>query len=519
MLSTQQRLALATTLGAALTLAGGWRLGIESGGFIFLSAAIPLLLAPWQMRSQHTDGQTDSYASDDNALIAAQIGAELNKNAVSAAKVSYALDTVKQQTSRQVTSIERISDSSEAITDTLAVSASHTSSALQATQVMRATSEEGRAELDQAVQSMQQLSHQTDASVDQIKTLESQVERIETVVEVIESIAAQTNLLALNAAIEAARAGESGRGFAVVADEVRNLAERTARSTEEVSTIVGQIFAQTRQVTASIGELSTNVTQGVARVESVSQRLETIASQSQQVEQQMSAISDDVATNEQSLRQIARSITHSQQELSASDHELLELQTEAEHLMQLAEHSNAVLVEHYPQSMHRPFYELASTLATAVGKKFEQDIASGVISQQALFDRQYQPVGNTQPAKYQTAFDQYCDSVLPSMQEPVLTQRPEMVYAIATDDHGYVPTHNNQFCQPLTGNPQQDMVGNRTKRIFSDRVGMRCGQHQQTMLLQTYKRDTGEVMHDISVPVYVNGRHWGGMRLGYAPPQ
>lgn len=35
------------------------------------------------------------------------------------------------------------------------------------------------------------------------------------------------------------------------------------------------------------------------------------------------------------------------------------------------------------------------------------------------------------------------------------------------------------------------------------------------LLLQTYRRDTGEIMHDLSVPVYVNGKHWGGFRIGY----
>ncbi|WP_274534870.1 hypothetical protein [Salinivibrio kushneri] len=38
------------------------------------------------------------------------------------------------------------------------------------------------------------------------------------------------------------------------------------------------------------------------------------------------------------------------------------------------------------------------------------------------------------------------------------------------------------------------------------------------MLLQTYKRDTGEVMHDLSVPLFVAGQHWGAVRMGYYPP-
>ena len=85
----------------------------------------------------------------------------------------------------------------------------------------------------------------------------------------------------------------------------------------------------------------------------------------------------------------------------------------------------------------------------------------------------------------------------------------------AVDENGYFPTHNRKFAKPLTGDYQKDLVNNRTKRIFSDRTGSRCGAHTKRFLLQTYKRDTGEVMHDISAPIYVNGRHWGGFRMGY----
>ena len=92
-----------------------------------------------------------------------------------------------------------------------------------------------------------------------------------------------------------------------------------------------------------------------------------------------------------------------------------------------------------------------------------------------------------------------------------------LVFAIACTPQGYVPTHNAAFNQPLTGDPAVDNLRNRSKRKFDDRTGIRCGSHQQPVLLQTYTRDTGELMHDLSVPIMIKGRHWGGLRLGYRP--
>ena len=105
--------------------------------------------------------------------------------------------------------------------------------------------------------------------------------------------------------------------------------------------------------------------------------------------------------------------------------------------------------------------------------------------------------------------------MLPDIQEPLLQQHSTIAYAGAVDDHGYFPTHNRRYSRALTGNYDIDLANNRTKRIFSDRTGSRCGSSREPFLLQTYKRDTGEVMHDVSAPIYVRGRHWGGFRIGY----
>jgi methyl-accepting chemotaxis protein len=81
-------------------------------------------------------------------------------------------------------------------------------------------------------------------------------EHIDQVVKVISAIAEQTNLLALNATIESARAGEAGRGFAVVAGEVKELAQETARATDDIGTRVQAIQTGTATATAAIGQIS-----------------------------------------------------------------------------------------------------------------------------------------------------------------------------------------------------------------------------------------------------------------------
>jgi methyl-accepting chemotaxis protein len=166
-------------------------------------------------------------------------------------------------------------------------------------------------------------------------------------------------------------------------------------------------------------------------------------------------------------------------------------------------------------SSHDDNIEAVTRTAKAIERLFTESIARGQISEQDLFDRNYRPIPNTNPQKLSSRFDTYTDQVLPELQEKLLETMPHLIYAGAVDNNGYFPTHNNKFSQPLTGDYETDLMNNRTKRLFSDRCGTRCGSNIKPFLLQTYKRDTGEIMHDLSVPIYIAGKHWGALRAGY----
>jgi methyl-accepting chemotaxis protein len=156
--------------------------------------------------------------------------------------------------------------------------------------------------------------------------------------------------------------------------------------------------------------------------------------------------------------------------------------------------------------------------ADRLRQKYEEKI--GEIHAQGInvFDTNYKKVPNTSPQKFTTSFtNAFVDRMQPLFDD----DKPSIngcIYCLAVDRNGYLPAHHKSVSHPMTGNPEVDLLNSRHQRIyFNNETEKRRATHTQPLLLQTYMRDTGEILNDLSMPIYRNGRHWGALIIGLTP--
>jgi len=332
-------------------------------------------------------------------------------------------------------------------------------------------------------------------------------------------IARQSHLLALNAAIEAARAGVAGRSFSVVAAEVKNLAGMTAEATSKIEEAMVRLTASADVVVA---ESATNMqraervregTQTIgAVIDTAGRAMASFDSEVGRIADSTEAIETQCAALAERVDELAEGVAQSSENFDQARLRIGNLLSGSETVIQLIAATGA-------ESADTRFIEVVQRTALRIGRLFEEAVARGEISENDLFDRGYSPIPGTDPQQMTARFTDFTDKVLPPIQEPLMEFDPRVVFCAAVDDNGYLPTHNVKFSKPQGPDPVWNAANCRNRRLFNDRTGLGAGRNTRAFLLQTYRRDMGGgvfvLMKDASAPIYVNGRHWGGLRMGY----
>lgn len=335
----------------------------------------------------------------------------------------------------------------------------------------------------------------------------------------IAGIAGQVNILAINAKIEAARAGEAGRGFAVVAEAINELSRKTAATAGAISENVRGLSGRIGGLKADAGRISAEA--GAVRSEAAEsdRAMEHISDGLKQTRSGAAAIAGRSAEVAGAVAAFAPAVARIGSGVEATAHAIHETRDRISGLIDASETIVQEAVGLGAKSVDALLIGHVRAAAAAIGQAFEMGVERGEISGTALFDRDYRAVPGSDPPQYLTRFTEFTDRVLPAIQEPALALDARVVFCAAVDRGGYLPTHNRKFSQVQGRDPVWNAANARNRRIFDDRVSLKAGNSTAPFLLQVYRRDMGGgsfvTMKDLSAPIRVKGRHWGGLRLAY----
>ncbi|MGE4278782.1 MAG: methyl-accepting chemotaxis protein [Magnetospirillum sp.] len=353
-----------------------------------------------------------------------------------------------------------------------------------------------------------------------VSSLVQAAQEIGEVVSMIMIIAKKTNLLALNASIEAARAGEAGRGFAVVADEVKQLADQTARATTEVDDKIRQVQSRTQSAAKAI----TDILGVVDQLQGISAEISSAVDQQRAATAEIARTVQNVATNTAVIATDIQQVEDAIRSSGTVSHDVLQsanTMTDNADLLQGSVHAFLGVIKSDTDSspdLTDHFLSRVVQTAKSIEAIFQTALGDGRLGHDDVFDENYVLVPGTDPQQFTTRFTAFTDQHLSALQDGLAQEDDRVLFCACVDRNGYLPTHNSQFSAPQGDDAEWNKAHCRNRRFFDDPTGLAAARNTKPTMIQAYRRDMGhggtQMMMDISAPIFIDGQHWGALRMG-----
>lgn len=455
-----------------------------------------------------------------NAKTIQYIAEEIGSLSVSIAGVSGNIEDTSVELTEQAAVLENAAASINQISIQSRETMGHGENSQQIAEDAVSVASEMTQRLKTILSQASSLANSMQAIGDQLSNISERLESVQKVSIEIDIISQKTSLLSLNAAVEAARAGESGQGFRVVASEFKELSEYTANATVQIGN--------------SIEDLSHDIDALIGQAKSSIDTAKILTSDAKGIETKISEIPKilgDVAQNQQTIVSVNRAMTTAAETLNSDINNLSDgvnrsvvniqdANVELDAIRSTAENMIGATVKLGVKTADTKYIIEVQKIAKKIQTAIENGIIKGEVTKEDMFDQAYRIIPGTNPTQVETRYNTFLDRIIPPIQEPVLEFSDRVVFCATIDINGYLSTHNDKFSHPQRPN---DVAWNtahcRNRRIFDDRVGLNAGRNTEPFLLQAYRRDMGNntyaLMKDLSAPIYINGQHWGAVRLAY----
>ena len=307
-----------------------------------------------------------------------------------------------------------------------------------------------------------------------------------------------------------------------MADAVKQLADKTGTVSRDIVTRLQALRDIVDKLQKQNADNETVANAAQQRSSEIDEELQKFTGFSQTVTEMISEIeriSDPVEETTRVCTTVLAKVSDLDRQVHGSAEMLTAASAKIDRLVSFSENVIGEVAQSGIETEDTPLIRHCIAKAAEVASLFETAVNSGALSLNDLFDENYAPIAGTDPLQHMTRFTRHTDQLLPPIQEAMLEFDPRVTFCAAIDRNGYLPTHNHIYSQPQSADPVWNAGNCRNRRIFSDRTGLAAGRNKKPFLLQTYRRDMGggnfSLMKDLSAPIIVNGRHWGGLRIGF----